>query len=406
MEKDGGCFSDARGTAANRGTRGGARGSDQASFPRGGFPNMGFNPGWGGHGYQGGRGRARGYEPRGRCFGGNHHYQRGGYGGNADDTDNKQQGDARAIQLQDSKSKGKKHADSNTSTRGNTVSGAVSGSGNKRAVFKLTAPGLANEDDPLDWEGLADGSADESDEEVDYGEQVKAMLPKDKQLSLEESLEVATPTKVAASVAELAAIPEVSTPSRRSKRRAGSADQDMQEQAERLKAARNMEKLPEEGILLGNDATSINNAIDNIKDLEKNRLIDGANVDKELTQSVRLNTSSSGIGYTTKTNIDSTFRMSLRANCPATASNSNTNPAPLDTMMPNSFDNAYFSNVLFQRRLLHSQTRCCSTAAAPTKRGQGLRVQRRGVQQRLHHGNDQPKTGSQAQIRLSCSRVN
>ncbi|GJN10686.1 hypothetical protein PR202_ga28802 [Eleusine coracana subsp. coracana] len=126
---------------------------------------------------------------------------------------------------------------------------------------------------------------------------------------------------------------------------------------------------------------------------------------EELTQSVRLNASSSGIGYTRKTNIDSTFRMSLRANCPATASNSNTNLVPLDTMTPNSFDNAYFSNILFQRRLLHSQTRCCSTAAAPTKYGQGLRVQRRGVQQRLHHGNDQPKTGSQAQIRLSYSSV-
>jgi hypothetical protein len=45
----------------------------------------------------------------------------------------------------------------------------------------------------------------------------------------------------------LAAIPEASTPSHRSKRRASTADQSSLEQAERIKAARNLDSTPKSG---------------------------------------------------------------------------------------------------------------------------------------------------------------
>ncbi|CAN6169242.1 unnamed protein product [Urochloa humidicola] len=52
------------------------------------------------------------------------------------------------------------------------------------------------------------------------------------------------------------------------------------------------------------------------------------------------------------TNVNQAFATSLKANCPATGGSNVM--APLDTTTPNSFDNAYFSNLLSQKGLLHS----------------------------------------------------
>ena len=106
-------------------------------------------------------------------------------------------------------------------------------------------------------------------------------------------------------------------------------------------------------------------------------------------------------------NINSAFATSLRANCPASGG---TSLAPLDTMTPTAFDNAYYTNLLSQRGLLHSDqelfnngsadstvSNFASNAAAFTSAFAAAMVKM---------GNLSPLTGSQGQIRLNCWRVN
>jgi len=107
------------------------------------------------------------------------------------------------------------------------------------------------------------------------------------------------------------------------------------------------------------------------------------------------------------TNINSAFATSLRANCPASGG---TSLAPLDTTTPTAFDNAYYTNLLSQRGLLHSDqelfnngsadstvSNFASNAAAFTSAFAAAMVKM---------GNLSPLTGSQGQIRLNCWRVN
>jgi hypothetical protein len=69
-----------RGGAAS----GGAKGYGQAgALARGGGPNLGFNPGYGGRGFQGNRGGGRPYERRGRGYGGHNQFHREGNGAHA-----------------------------------------------------------------------------------------------------------------------------------------------------------------------------------------------------------------------------------------------------------------------------------------------------------------------------------
>ena len=56
--------------------------------------------------------------------------------------------------------------------------------------------------------------------------------------------------------------------------------------------------------------------------------------------------------YGGDTNINTGFSTSLKANCPQSGGNGNL--ANLDTMTPNAFDNAYYTNLLSQKGLLHS----------------------------------------------------
>ncbi|PUZ73339.1 hypothetical protein GQ55_2G466700 [Panicum hallii var. hallii] len=110
-------------------------------------------------------------------------------------------------------------------------------------------------------------------------------------------------------------------------------------------------------------------------------------------------------------NINSTFAASLRTSCPAAQSTStDNNLAPLDVTTPNTFDNAYYSNLLSQRGLLHSDQELfnngstdsivrnfASNAAAFTSAFATAMVKM---------GNLQPLTGTQGQIRRNCWRVN
>ncbi|GJN33416.1 hypothetical protein PR202_gb22014 [Eleusine coracana subsp. coracana] len=109
-------------------------------------------------------------------------------------------------------------------------------------------------------------------------------------------------------------------------------------------------------------------------------------------------------------NINATFAAPLRAICPATGPSGNTNLAPLDTTTPNTFDNAYFSNLLSQKGLLHSDqvlfnggstdNTVRNFASNPAAFSSAF------VSAMIKMGNISPKTGSQGVIRLKCSARN
>ncbi|KAJ1292409.1 hypothetical protein BS78_02G389200 [Paspalum vaginatum] len=107
------------------------------------------------------------------------------------------------------------------------------------------------------------------------------------------------------------------------------------------------------------------------------------------------------------TNINSTFAASLQANCPMAGNN---NLAPLDTQTPTAFDTAYYSNLMAQKGLLHSDqelfnggttdstvTSFASSSSAFTAAFTAAMVKM---------GNLSPLTGTQGQIRLSCWKAN
>lgn len=110
------------------------------------------------------------------------------------------------------------------------------------------------------------------------------------------------------------------------------------------------------------------------------------------------------------TNINSAFATSLKASCPQASGTGDSNLAPLDTTTPNTFDNAYYSNLLSQKGLLHSdqvlfnggstdntvRNFASNTAAFSSAFTSAM----------VNMGNISPLTGTQGQVRLSCSKVN
>ncbi|VAH42239.1 unnamed protein product [Triticum turgidum subsp. durum] len=112
--------------------------------------------------------------------------------------------------------------------------------------------------------------------------------------------------------------------------------------------------------------------------------------------------------YGGDTNINAAYAASLRANCPRSGGNGNL--APLDTMTPNTFDNAYYTDLLSQKGLMHSDqvlfnndttdntVRNFASSAAAFSSAFATAM--------IKMGNIAPLTGAQGQIRLSCSKVN
>ncbi|XP_006658123.1 peroxidase 2-like [Oryza brachyantha] len=111
-----------------------------------------------------------------------------------------------------------------------------------------------------------------------------------------------------------------------------------------------------------------------------------------------------------ETNIDAGYAASLRANCPATAGTGDGNLAALDTTTPYTFDNAYFSNLLSKKGLLHSdQVLFNGNSTDNTVRNfasDKAAFSSAFASAMVKMANLGPLTGSQGQIRLSCSKVN
>ncbi|XP_010263838.2 PREDICTED: cationic peroxidase 1-like [Nelumbo nucifera] len=109
-----------------------------------------------------------------------------------------------------------------------------------------------------------------------------------------------------------------------------------------------------------------------------------------------------------ETNVDSSFAKSIKSNCPS-AGGDNT-LANLDTTTSTVFDNAYFTNLLNNKGLLHSdqqlfnggstdaQVRAYSTNSATFFSDFGNAM--------IKMGNLSPLTGTSGQIRTNCRKVN
>jgi peroxidase len=113
-----------------------------------------------------------------------------------------------------------------------------------------------------------------------------------------------------------------------------------------------------------------------------------------------------------ETNINSGLATSLKANCPRATGSGDNNLAPLDPTTPYSFDNVYYTNLKSQKGLLHSDqvlyaggsgaadnivSNFASNPAAFSSAFASAMVKM---------ANLSPLTGSQGQVRLSCSKVN
>jgi peroxidase len=107
------------------------------------------------------------------------------------------------------------------------------------------------------------------------------------------------------------------------------------------------------------------------------------------------------------TNINPAFAMSLRTNCPASGSSS---LAPLDAMTPTAFDNAYYTNLLSQRGLLHSDQELFNNGSADSTvssfAANAAAFTSAFATAMVKMGNLSPLTGSQGQVRINCWRVN
>ncbi|XP_006658125.1 peroxidase 2 [Oryza brachyantha] len=111
-----------------------------------------------------------------------------------------------------------------------------------------------------------------------------------------------------------------------------------------------------------------------------------------------------------ETNIDSNFATALQANCPRATGTGDGNLTPLDTTTPNAFDNAYYTNLLSNQGLLHSDqvlfnggstdNTVMNFASNPAAFSSAFATAM------VKMGNISPLTGTQGQIRLSCSKVN
>jgi peroxidase len=110
------------------------------------------------------------------------------------------------------------------------------------------------------------------------------------------------------------------------------------------------------------------------------------------------------------TNINTAFASSLKANCPRPTGSGDGNLAALDTSTPYTFDNAYFKNLLSQKGLLHSDQELFNGgstdntvrnfASNPSAFSSAFAAAM------VKMANLSPLTGSQGQIRLTCSKVN
>ena len=109
-----------------------------------------------------------------------------------------------------------------------------------------------------------------------------------------------------------------------------------------------------------------------------------------------------------ETNINATFAASLQANCPFSGGDDNL--ANLDTTTGENFDNAYFTNLLSQKGLLHSDQQLFnggSTDSQVTDYSNNPDTFNTDFANAMVKMSQlSPLTGSNGQIRTNCRAVN
>ncbi|KAF3787371.1 Peroxidase 70 [Nymphaea thermarum] len=113
--------------------------------------------------------------------------------------------------------------------------------------------------------------------------------------------------------------------------------------------------------------------------------------------------------HLSESNIDPAFAATLRPTCSNSSSDDN-NLANLDVSTPNTFDNAYYTNLLSRRGLLHSDQELFNGGAADslvrTYSTTPSTFFTDFANAMIKMGNISPLTGTSGQIRRNCRRVN
>ncbi|KAM0847125.1 hypothetical protein ACQ4PT_035397 [Festuca glaucescens] len=111
-----------------------------------------------------------------------------------------------------------------------------------------------------------------------------------------------------------------------------------------------------------------------------------------------------------ESNIAPAYAASLQANCPQSAPNGDGTLAPLDVSTPDSFDNAYYGNLLSQQGLLHSDQQLfnggSTDALVSTYASNAAQFSADFAAAMVNMGNIGVLTGAQGEIRLNCGKVN
>ncbi|KAF7825448.1 cationic peroxidase 1-like [Senna tora] len=109
-----------------------------------------------------------------------------------------------------------------------------------------------------------------------------------------------------------------------------------------------------------------------------------------------------------ETNIDASFATSLQAKCPSAGGDNNL--SNLDVTSPNTFDNAYFTNLLSKKGVLHSDQQLFNGGSTDSQvtsystNGATFRTDFANAMVKM--SNLSPLTGSNGQIRTNCRKIN
>ncbi|GJM98259.1 hypothetical protein PR202_ga15249 [Eleusine coracana subsp. coracana] len=110
----------------------------------------------------------------------------------------------------------------------------------------------------------------------------------------------------------------------------------------------------------------------------------------------------------TETNINGTFATQRQQTCPR--SGGDTNLAPLDVTTADAFDNAYYTNLLQQRGLFHSDQELFNggsqDALVRTYSTNPVQFNADFVTAMIKMGNIMPAAGTTTEVRLNCRRPN
>ncbi|GAB4833199.1 NAD(+) salvage pathway protein [Ancistrocladus abbreviatus] len=109
-----------------------------------------------------------------------------------------------------------------------------------------------------------------------------------------------------------------------------------------------------------------------------------------------------------ETNIDSSYATSLQSVCPSSGGDNNT--APLDTTSSTTFDNAYYTNLLSLKGLLHSDQQLFNNGSTDSQvtsyNSSSSTFFTDFANAMVKMGNINPLTGSSGEIRTNCRKIN